>query len=170
MADVAKYSCVWRPVGAPHGHPALLFDRQYRLDLPLISFVKQAQRRLSPRSARCISTLSSRRPSLNSQSRGRRPAELEHNAWTGAILRAPGTLEEELGCIVRQHRLGFELVSLTARSPASVGLFLASVRFFFNVMREIGCYAGDNPFLDVRSPASLEVDNHNEDGLPHPGH
>ena len=60
-------------------------------------------------------------------------------------------LEEELGCVIRQHRLGFELVSRTARSPSNVGVFLASVRLFFNVMREIGCYAGENPLVDVGS-------------------
>jgi integrase len=75
-------------------------------------------------------------------------------------------LEEELGCSVRQHRLGFELVSLTARSPSNVGIFLASVRFFFNVMREIGCYAAENPLIEVGSRLSVEVDDRDEDVPP----
>jgi site-specific recombinase XerC len=73
-------------------------------------------------------------------------------------------LEEELGCAIRQHRLGFELVSITARSPSNVGVFLASVRLFFNVMREIGCYAGENPLVDVgaRVPDDPSDDDHDD--------
>jgi hypothetical protein len=62
--------------------------------------------------------------------------------------------------VIRQHRLGFELVSITAKSPSNVGVFLASVRLFFNVMREVGCYAGTNPFVDVgaRVPSDIDAD------------
>src|SRR5205823_12657165 len=49
---LAGYTCVWRPTATPHGYPALVFDSQYRLDLPLTSFIKQAQRRLSTKSVR----------------------------------------------------------------------------------------------------------------------
>jgi integrase len=75
-------------------------------------------------------------------------------------------LEEELGCVVRQHRLGFELVSATARSPSNVGIFFASVGLFFNVMREIGSYAGDNPLIDVGSRVPLGRDDRDEEGPP----
>jgi len=31
-----------------------------------------------------------------------------------------GEYEEQLGCVIRQHRLGFELVALTERSRSNV--------------------------------------------------
>jgi hypothetical protein len=42
VAGVAGDTCVWRPVATPYGYPALVFDAQYRPDLPLTSFIKQA--------------------------------------------------------------------------------------------------------------------------------
>jgi hypothetical protein len=36
-------------------------------------------------------------------------------------------LEEQLGCVVRRHRLRFELVSVTGRSRGNVGAFLAAL-------------------------------------------
>src|SRR6266436_9772779 len=51
MARVA-YKLVWRPVDTGHGHPALVFDGHGRLHLPLITFAREATRRLSPSSVR----------------------------------------------------------------------------------------------------------------------
>jgi hypothetical protein len=121
VARAAGYTCVWRPAGAAHGFPALVFDSQHRLDLPLIIFVRQAQRRLSPRSVRVY--LYALLPFLTFVARAAAEPN-EQSSWNTSAERvrafAAQYLEEELGCVVRQHRLGFELVSLTARSPSNV--------------------------------------------------
>jgi hypothetical protein len=158
VAGVAGYTCVWRPVATPHGYPALVFDSQYRLDLPLISFIKQAQQRLSSRSVRVY--VYALLPFLRFVERTPH-ASNTRPAWNTTPERvralAAQYLEEELGCVIRQHRLGFELVSMTARSPSNVGVFIASVRLFFNVMREIGCYAGESPLIDIGSQVPVDL-------------
>ena len=104
----------------PHGYPALVFDSQYRLDLLLTSFIKQAQRRLSPRSVRIY--VYALLPFLGFVERTP-AAPNKQPGWNTTPERvrvlAARYLEEELGCVIRQHRLGFELVSRTARSPSN---------------------------------------------------
>jgi hypothetical protein len=39
-------------------------------------------------------------------------------------------LEDQLGCVIRRHRLGFELVSMTGRTSSNVGAFLAALELF----------------------------------------
>jgi hypothetical protein len=169
VARIPGYTCVWRPVAQPHGHPALVFDSHYRLDLPLISFIKQALRRLSPRSVRVY--VHALLPFLTFVERMGAAAN-ERLDWNTTPERvralAAQYLEEELGCVMRQHRLGFELVSITAKSPSNVGVFLASIRLFFNVMREMGCYAGENPFVDVgaRGPSDIDADAERPPAMP----
>jgi integrase len=138
-----------------------VFDSQDRLDLPLTSFIKPVPRRLSPRSVRVyVHALMSFLAFV--ERRGAAPnKQLGWNTTPDRVRAlAAQYLEEELGCVIRQHRLGFELVSVTAKSPSNVGVFLASVRLFFNVMREVGCYAGENPFVDVgaRVPSDSDAD------------
>ena len=153
------------PYGTAHGFPALVFDSQHRLDLPLIVFVRQAQRRLSPRSVRGLFVRIT--PVSDFHFAAAEPNE--QSSWNTSAERvrafAAQYLEEELGCVVNRHRLGFELVSLTARSPSNVGIFLASVRLFFNVMRH-RLLRGDNPLIDVGSRLALDVDDRIEDGPP----
>ena len=52
VRPAAAYRCIWRPRMSVHGHPALFFDAEGRLDVPVISFVREAQRRLSANSVR----------------------------------------------------------------------------------------------------------------------
>jgi len=68
-------------------------------------------------------------------------------------------LEEQLGCVIRRHRLGFELVSVTGRSRGNVGALLAALKLFYSIMREIGCYATENPLVD----ATARGQNDNEE-------
>src|SRR6266568_4007991 len=79
-------------------------------------------------------------------------AEQAWNGDSGVVRRWVGEyLEEQLGCILRRHRLGFELVQVTGRTRNNVGAFLAALKLFYVVMREVGCYTGENPLVDVTS-------------------
>jgi hypothetical protein len=42
-------------------------------------------------------------------------------------------------------------------SPANVGAFLAALKLFYSIMRELGCYASDNPLVDVASQLVADV-------------
>src|SRR6266699_3129714 len=123
MADEG-YRFVARPAGAHHGHPVLVFDSAGRLHLTLTIFAKEATKRLSANSVAVylyailpfFSFLASTQPG----------AEQAWNGDSGVVRRWVGEyLEEQLGCILRRHRLGFELVQVTGRTRNNVGAFLA---------------------------------------------
>jgi hypothetical protein len=87
----------------------------------------------------------------------------EQNSWTGdfqSVRQAIGEyLEGHLGCVIRRHRLGFELVSMAGRTRSNVGAFLAALKLFYVVMREVGCYTDENPLIDVTSRVLNDVDD-----------
>jgi hypothetical protein len=56
---------------------------------------------------------------------------------------------EQFGCIVRRHRLAFELVTANGQSRSNVGALLAAVRLFYTVVHEIGGYEADKPLTEV---------------------
>jgi site-specific recombinase XerC len=158
-----SFSFVGRPTSAVHGHPVLVFDRRDRLHLPLTTFAKVASRRLSPNSMRVY--LYAILPFFTF-------AELHlpgetHNWWIqdpqGVRSAVASYLEEELGCLLRRHRSGFELVTMTGRSRGNVGAFLAAVKLFYSVMREAGAYAAENPLMDI---ASFGVSDDEHYGAP----
>jgi hypothetical protein len=127
MARVA-YKLVWRPVDAGHGHAALVFDGRCRLHLPLITFVREATRRLSASSVRVyVYALLRFFTFLDSRGPG-----YDQEPWTGdfedvgrAVVEY---LEEQLGRVMRRHRLGFELVSVTGRTRSNASAFLAALK------------------------------------------
>ena len=58
-------------------------------------------------------------------------------------------LEDHLHCSIRRHRFGFDLVQVSGRTRSNVGALLAAFKLFYLVMREVGCYAAENPLVDV---------------------
>ena len=124
----------------------LIFDSEDRLHLPLTTFAREAARRLSASSVRLY--LYAALPFFTFLDRTRPGVELR-TPWNAEPQRIQAAvaeyLEEQLGCAVRRHRLGFELVTVTGRTRANVGAFLAAVKLFYTVMRELGCYASENP-------------------------
>jgi hypothetical protein len=73
-------------------------------------------------------------------------------------------LEEQLGSVIRRHRLGFELVSVTGRTRSNVGAFLAALKHFCVVTREVGCYTAENSLTDVTSRLLNDVEEDDLDG------
>jgi integrase len=156
----SAHSFVARPADAGHGHAVLVFDGAGRLHLPLTSFGKEAARRLSAKSVTVyLYALLPFFTFLDSGGAG------DREVWAGdsRVVRHSVSeyLEERLGCILRRHRLGFELVSVTGRTRANVGAFLAALKLFYVVMCEMGCYSGENPLVDMRSDA---LNDHQDDG------
>ena len=152
------YKFVARPADAGHGHPVLVFDGADRLHLPLTTFAREATRRLSASSVMVyLYALLPFFTFLDSRGSGG-----EQNSWTGdfqGVRHAVGEyLEDHLGCVIRRHRLGFGLVSITGRTRSNVGAFLAALKLFYVVMREVGCYTAENPLIDVTSRVLNDIE------------
>ena len=161
----ALFRFVSRPAGTGHGHPVLVFDTRNRLDLPLTTFAREASRRLSSRSVRTyLYALLPFFSFLDARTRHAGQRESWDTHAEAVRLAVAAYLDERLGCVIRHHRLGFELVALTGRSPANVGAFLAAIKLFYTVMRQIGCYAPENPLLDLSSRALTDTPNNDCDG------
>jgi integrase len=154
------YRFVRRPADAGHGHPMLVFDDTDRLHLPLTTFAREATQRLSASTVSAyLYALLPFFTFLGSRVAGDR----EIWAADSKVVRHAVSqyLEEQLGCVLRRHRFGFELVSVTGRTRANVGAFLAALKLFYVVMHEVACYAGENPLVDMasRALAELEIDD-----------
>jgi hypothetical protein len=145
------YRFVPRPAGVGHGYAVLVFDGTHRLDLPLTAFAREATRRLSPNSVRVY--LYALLPFFSFL--GGSGPDAQQRSWNGDLETVRNSvaeyLEDHLGCVIRRHRLGFELVHVTGRTRSNVGAFLAALKLFYVVMREVGCYTTDNPLIDVTS-------------------
>jgi hypothetical protein len=154
----SAYTFVARSADAGHGHPVLVFDGADRLHLPLTTFAREATRRLSASSVRVyLYALLPFFTFLDSSGSGG-----EENSGTGDfqdVRHAVGEyLEDHLGCVIRRHRLGFELVSMTGRTRSNVGAFLAALKLSYVVMREVGCYTAENPLIDVTSRVLNDIE------------
>jgi integrase len=63
----------------------------------------------------------------------------------------------QLACKVR-WRETYEQVSLTARSPSTVRVFLSALKLFYLVMRRIKCYPYPHPLIDTATRLLQEVE------------
>jgi hypothetical protein len=137
----------------------LVFDGADRLHLPLTTFAREATRRLSASSVRLyLYALLPFFTFMDSSGRGGR-----QELWTGDFQGVRRTvaeyLEDHLDCVIRRHRLGFELVSVTGRTRSNIGAFLAALKLFYAVMREVGCYPTENPLVDLTSGVLEDVED-----------
>ena len=48
---------------------------------------------------------------------------------------------------------------MTGRTRSNVGAFLAALKLFYVVMREVGCYTAENPLIDVTSRVLNDVED-----------
>jgi len=161
------YRFVERPPDVGHGHPMLVFDAADRLDLPLTTFSREGLRRLSASSVRVY--LYALLPFFTFLAGCALDAE---RSWNGDVETVRNTvadyLEDHLNCVIRRHRLGFELVSVTGRTRGNVGAFLA-LKLFYVVLCEVGCYTAENPLVDVTSRGLGDFDyDEFDDDADHP--
>lgn len=153
------YRFVTRPRGTEHGHPVLVFDRQERLHLPLTAFAREAVARVADGTAQTY--LHAILPFFT---------YLEADEWQGRAGRRwdrpPGEvrqavddyLVQHLRCKVRPHRLGFQLVSITAGTRSSIRVFLSGLKLYYRVMQEQGRYPYGNPLVDSVSATAAEIE------------
>jgi hypothetical protein len=127
------YRFAIRPAAVVHAHPVLVFDPRDRLHLPLTRFAKAAHARLSPSTA--LAYLHSLLPfftELDTRGEGDGP---RWNRPAAEVRRAVDEyLVRRLGCHVRAHRAGFQLVALTAGTRSPVRVFLSALKLFYRTM------------------------------------
>lgn len=154
-----RYHFVTRPADVSHEHPVLVFDRQNHLHLPLTTFAKLAAVRVAL--ATVLNYLYAILPFFSF---------LEEDEWQvrkGArwdsapeVVRDAVTdyLAQRLRCQVREHRLGFQLVALTAGTRNTVGVFLSGLKLFYRIMWRKGHYPSGNPLVDSVTAALKTVE------------
>jgi integrase len=70
-----------------------------------------------------------------------------------------------LGCKVR-HRQTHEEISLTAHSPSTVRIFLAALKQFYFLMRQLGQYTYSHPLLETTDQPSFNAEQEEVQALP----
>ncbi len=153
------YRFVSRPPSTLHQHPYLVFDNQDRLHFHLTIFGKEAVSQQSESTARTylyavLPFFSFLDTDTWQQRAGRR-----WDAVPEVIRQAvDGYLVQSLRCKVREHRFGFQLVSITQGTCSTVRVFLSGLKLFYRVMKQQGYYPFANPLIDPVSTLYTEVE------------
>jgi integrase len=153
-----SFRIVQRPAGIESRYSVVVVDENGRPHLPLTTFYHHMQQQLSDGAARTY--LNSLRPYFTylttdawRQQRGDRwdsDPEAVQEAVRDYLLR-------HLGCKVR-HRQTHEEISLTARSPSTVRIFLAALKQFYSLMCQLDQYRYPHPLLDTTIQSALETE------------
>ena len=154
---------------APGGHAVLVFDRRSELHFPLTLFAGEAIKRCCSGTARLY--LNVLIPFFDwleaAGSEGR-----VHRSWDDPpeVIRreVDNYLVERLKCKVKEHRAGFQLVSLTDGTRSTVRVFLSAVKLFYRTMRSQDRYRHTNPLVDGPSAVLAEIELRVDDDVPLP--
>ena len=153
VAGAFRY--VSRPKDVEHRHPVLVFDREERLHLPLTVYARKVLSAGSAGTGRAY--LNAVLPFFT---------YLETDSWqvrSGRTWDGPPDvvrqavydyLVQTMKCRVRQHRLRFQVVAITAGTKSTVRVFLSALKLFYRVMSGDGRYAHENPMVDLWSLAA----------------
>lgn len=158
LGSVSKgeYRFEQRPSETSHGHPVLVFDGDSRIHLPLTVFAKAAFAQLAPETARVY--LYALLPFFTF---------LDQDVWQvrsgrrwdsepGEVRKAVDDyLVRRLQCQVGEHRLGFQLVAITAGARSHIHIFLSALKLFYRITCPAGYYPFDNPLVDVKAAAAI---------------
>ena len=86
------------------------------------------------------------------------------NTWDASPLQIRRVVEDylvqKLKCQVHPHHQGWKYVAITAGLWSSIRVFLASLKMFYQVMRQCGSYAFSNPMIDTVSTTIAAVETH----------
>ncbi len=145
--------------GAAHQHPVLVLNFEHRLHVPLTIFAEEAVKRSSLGTARTY--LNAAVPFFG---------WLEADDWQKKVQRkwndAPehirqavhDYLVERLKCKVREHRAGFQLVSLTEGTRSTIRVFLSALKLYYRVMQARSYYDYANPLVDSMSATLAQIE------------
>ena len=159
------YHFVARPVDVAHQHPYLVFDCQDRLHMPLTAFGKEAVTQQSTGTARTyLYALLPFFTFLDTDIWQQRAGK----QWDGPAEDVRQSVQEylvqHLQCKVREHRLGFQLVSLTQGTRSTIRVFLSGLKLFYRIMKQQGRYTYANPLVDPTSTFYALLDEVAEKG------
>jgi len=158
-----------RPASAEHHHPFLVFDCQDQLHIPLTIFGKSA---LASISAKAVQTYFYAILPFFTYLDTEEWQVRADRRWDAPPQQIRQTVEDylvqSLRCKVRQHRLGFQLVSITAGTRSTIRVFLSGLKLFYHVMHRRGYYPFVNPLVDSLATTIAAVENALEDegGFP----
>ena len=153
------YRFVLRPPDAPHQHPYLVFDSQDHLHFHLTVFAKEAAIQLSASTARTY--LYAVLPYfffLDTDQWQQRAGSSWNTSPEQVRQSVDAYLVQKLGCKVREHRTGFQLVSITQGTRSTLRVFLSGLKLFYRVMKQLGYYFFANPLVDPVSALYREVE------------
>lgn len=165
----AAYWFATRPANAEHHHPYLVFDCQDRLHLPLTVYGKEANQRLSPKTAQTY--LYAILPFFTYLDRDVWQIRAG-NGWNASPKQVRQALEDylvsKLRCKVQPHQAGWRYVTLTTGTQNSLRVFLSSLKLFYQVMIARGSYPFLNPMIESISAtvATIESRLGQEEGIP----
>ncbi|MGD0696178.1 MAG: hypothetical protein ABSB82_15110 [Terriglobia bacterium] len=150
-------------------HAVLVFDRRNELHFPLTNFAREAMKRCSSGTARLY--LNVLIPFFDwlemDESEGR-----VHRSWDDPpeVIRreVDNYLVEHLKCKVKEHRVGFQLVSLTDGTRSTVRVFLSALKLFYRIMRAQDRYRHTNPLVDGPSAVLAEIELRMDDDVSVP--
>ncbi len=169
MMARGTYRFVPRPVGIEHQHPYLVFDGHDRLHFYLTIFAKEAAAQVSTGTVRTY--LYAVLPFFNflDTDTWQQRAQCRRDSAPENVRQAVDDyLVQHLQCKVRQHRQGFQLVSITAGTRSTVHVLLSGLKFFYRVMKQRGDYAFANPLVDPVSALHAMMEEAPEDLSEYP--
>ena len=140
--------------------PVLVFDLENRLHIPLTIFAEEAVKRSSLGTARTY--LHAAAPFFGWLEADDWQREA-HRRWNDApenIRQAvQDYLVERLKCKVKEHRTGFQLVSLTEGTPSTARIFLSALKLYRRVMQARNYYDHANPLVDGVSATLAQIED-----------
>ena len=145
--STGTFHAVPRPQGVTSRYSLLVVDGAGRPHLPLTRFYDLALQGLSDGAARTyLNVLLPYFTYLDTDDWRRHRGDRWNSPLEAVQQSVRDYLVYQLACKVR-WRETYEQVSLTARSPSSVRVFLSALKFFYQVMRRIKCYPHPHPLV-----------------------
>lgn len=141
------YRLYARPPEAGHGHPYLVFDCKGELHMALTTFAKIAHAHVAPPTVQkylvigvlpFMTWLDTDTWQVRANRRWDDPPDIVRGMVRDYVV-------SQLGCIVRTHPDGFELVANDGERVNGVRFLLAGLRLFYRISAEHGYYHHDDP-------------------------
>jgi hypothetical protein len=148
-----------RPSDVRHAHPILVFDACDHLHVPLTVFAKEAFRNTSTSTGRnYVRAILPYFTFLETDEWQVRAGRKWDDAPDDLRCSIADYLAQYLNARMRDHRLGFQLVSVGDGARSPIRVFLSALKFYYNVARAKGYYRFDNPLIDFSARDAVNED------------